>query len=113
MGQPERRTVKRSIFALGRPAFRSLSPPDARFPQNLWESGTRNRVPKYGWLSGAGQAFTYWSFFGRTGRKLVWQPDVSSAWSATRNCLPVDAAGSSTGSRRGFAIESSGSGRLR
>jgi hypothetical protein len=39
---------KRSTFALGRPAFRWLSPPETRFRQNVWESGARNRVPKYG-----------------------------------------------------------------
>jgi hypothetical protein len=34
-------------------AFDPLSPPDGRFRQNVWESGTGNRVPKYGWLSGS------------------------------------------------------------
>jgi hypothetical protein len=62
--------IKRSTFAFGPVAFRSLSPPEARFRQNVWESGTENRVSKYGWLFGACRGVTYRSFDGVPGQGL-------------------------------------------
>jgi hypothetical protein len=48
------RVEKRSNFAADFRAFDPLSLPEAGFRQNVWESGTRNSVPKYVWLSGGG-----------------------------------------------------------
>jgi hypothetical protein len=61
---------KCSNFAVSRRAFCSLSPPEARFRQNVWETGTRIRVPKYGCLSGSSQGSTYRSFNGVPGKRL-------------------------------------------
>jgi hypothetical protein len=61
--QPQGSVKNRWISEADSSAFCRLSPPDARFRQNLWESGTPNRAPKYGWLSGACQGVTYrWCF---------------------------------------------------
>jgi hypothetical protein len=68
VAQEERR--KTSNFAFRPRAFRSLSPPEARFRQNAWESVTRNRVPKYAWLSGASQGVTDRSFDGASEKRV-------------------------------------------
>jgi hypothetical protein len=39
---------KRWISAVDFSAFRALSPPEAGFRENEWQSGARNHVPKNG-----------------------------------------------------------------
>jgi hypothetical protein len=51
-------------------SFRPLSPAEARFRQNVWETRTQNRVPKYGWLSRVCHRITYRWFFGIPEKEL-------------------------------------------
>jgi hypothetical protein len=71
--------IKRSNSAVGRRSFRSLLPLDARFCQNVWEFGTRNRVPKYVWLSDGCQGVTYRWFDATPDKRLrLWDKRVTT-----------------------------------
>jgi len=61
-------------------AFDPFSQPDSRFRQNVCESGTENRVPKYVWVSDSGQGITYRSFFGDGKKRLGSQENDPDFW---------------------------------
>jgi hypothetical protein len=63
---PEKGSNSAAVFG----AFRPLSPPDARFPQNAWQFGALDRVPKYVWLSDAFKGVICRSFCGVPEKRL-------------------------------------------